>query len=73
MRTCNFCIKNGGPPDECIADNSNQKSMMTLLYEQRSRLNAEAKASKAKAQANANRILMAKEKNPEKLRLMELT
>ena len=45
---------------------------MTLLYEKRSAMAASTKANKAKTQANANRLLMQREKDPEKLRLMEL-
>lgn len=32
MRTCDACVSNGGPPEECvITDTSNQRSVFTLL------------------------------------------
>jgi hypothetical protein len=73
MRTCDDCVKNGGPPSECILkDNSGQKSVLRLLYEQQKEMAAKSKAAKAHFKAIENKVKIKKMKEGEKKRIMEL-
>lgn len=70
MRTCDDCVKNGGPPDECILkDNSGQKSVLKLLYEQQKEMAAKSKAAKAHYKAIENKVKLKKMKDGEKKRV----
>lgn len=73
MRTCDYCVKHGGPPDECVLkDNSGQKSMFKLIYEQQKELAAKSKAAKAYLKAIENKKKLKKMKDGEEKRLLEL-
>lgn len=73
MRTCDDCVQHGGPPDECILkDNSGQKSIFKLIYEQQKEMAAKSKATKAFHKSLENKIKLKKMKDGEKKRVLEL-
>lgn len=73
-RTCNFCIKNGGPPEECKlkGDTSGQRSMFAIVYEQQQAFSLKSKANAAKFKAKVNLRKGKNETNEAKKLIMQL-
>mmetsp|Transcript_9810 Transcript_9810/g.11903 ORF Transcript_9810/g.11903 Transcript_9810/m.11903 type:complete len:1045 (+) Transcript_9810:1413-4547(+) len=53
QRTCDYCIKHGGPPDSCKALASNQKTVFELAAEEKRKADAKKKEEAGGSQAQA--------------------
>jgi hypothetical protein len=55
QRTCDFCISNGGPPENCKANASNQKSVFQLAVEAKRKADEEKKKKSGSSSYDAIR------------------
>jgi hypothetical protein len=61
QRTCDFCIKNGGPPEECKANPADQKTMFELAKEEKRK--ADMKKMEEKGGASSYDAIMERNKH----------